>query len=315
MNTEQSLQELLQKYSEGRCTAAEEQQLQEWFVRIGQGSPVSGLSGEDRQRMLHTFAHSPRFAAQQKPALLHYLKRGIAAAAILAGIILFSWLLLVRQHTPVFVQLHTGSGEMKRIVLPDRSVVWLNAQTELAYHPDFATHREIRLSGEALFEVTGDEKHPFTVLTADSLQTTVLGTQFNIRNYNRVQETQITVLSGRVQVAQPQHHQVMGILGSNQVIRFNRAKNSYSQTTENAAALTGWRQGVWALKNQGIEELSLLLHNQYGITLVNHRKELATLLLNANFTKQQDAREIVAVFSMLAGCRQRWKDQLTVEIY
>lgn len=311
MRTEQALKELLQKYSEGTCTPEEEKLLQEWFSRIGQESPSSGLSVEDHQRMLSNFSRSPRFAAPAKTIKTWW---SVAAAAVMAGIILFSWLLLTDHNKEiVFVQMETGSGQIKQVVLPDGSVAWLNARTKLAYHPDFRGHREIRLSGEALFEVSPDAKHPFTVLTADSLQTTVLGTQFNIRSYERLRETQVTVVSGRVQVAQSD--KVIGILNRNQVIRFDHEKRSYIKTEVNAAAITSWSTGEWEQKVHGLEELTLLLYNQYGITLVNRRQGLETLFLDANFTKQQNVREIVAVFCLLANCRHQWKDSTTVELY
>jgi ferric-dicitrate binding protein FerR (iron transport regulator) len=309
MKTEQALKELLQKYSEGTCIPEEEKLLQEWFSQIGQESPSSGLSAEDRQRMLSNFSRSPRFAAPAKTIKTWW---PVAAAAVMVGIILFS-LLTDNNKETVFVQMETGSGQIKQVVLPDGSVVWLNARTKLAYHPDFRAHREIRLSGEALFEVSPDAKHPFTVLTADSLQTTVLGTQFNIRSYERLRETQVTVVSGRVQVAQP--NKVMGILNQNQVIRFDHEKRSYIKTAVNAAAITSWSTGEWEQKVHGLEELTLLLYNQYGITLVNRRQGLGTLSLDANFTKQQNVREIVTVFCLLADCRHRWKDSTTVELY
>lgn len=327
MRTEQELKELLQKYSEGRCSPAEERLLQEWFARIGEGQTSAGLSGDDRRRMLANFTNSPRLSGQGKPPKLRFLKawRMGAVAAGVAGILFFSWLLLQhnQKNAPVFgskaeiafLEVATGSGEVKQVVLPDSSVVWLNARSQLAYHPDFATHREIRLSGEALFEVTRDKQHPFTVLTADSLQTTVLGTQFNIRSYRSLNETQVTVVSGQVQVALAHKNEVMGRLIRNQALRFDRAKQSYVQVEVNAAALSDWRNGIWALKGQGVEELAVLLYNQYGITVINRGQGLNTLYVDANFTKQQDAKEIVSTFCLLAGCRYTWRDNATVELY
>lgn len=310
MRTEKELKELLHKYSEGRCTAEEEKLLQQWFTLIGQEQTSSGLSGNDRQRMLNDFTSSPRFTEKKKKSW-----RPVAAAAILLGILFLGWLMMREKKETLFIQLATGSGQIKQVVLPDSSIVWLNARTALSYHPDFTNHREIRLSGEALFEVTHDTQHPFTVLINDSLQTTVLGTQFNIRSYDRLQEAQITVLSGRVQVAQLNKIEVIGVLTRNQAIHFNRANGSYIKTEENAATLAGWRTGKWELKDQGIAELALLLYNQYGVTVINKHKGLEALHVDANFMNKQSAREIVSVFCLLAGRKHQWKDSTTVELY
>lgn len=327
MSTVPELKTLLQKYSEGRCTAAEEKLLQDWFIRIGKGPAPAGLSLDDQQRMLQDLTRSPRFAEQTKPRRLRYLKswRSVAAAAIITGIILLGGLFLattrmgtrfpLAKQQVVFVQVATGRGQVKKVVLPDSSVVWLNARTQLSYHPDFTTHREIRLSGEALFEVSRDEKHPFTVLTADSVQTTVLGTQFNVRSYDRLPETQVTVLSGRVQVSPPHQPEIISMLARNQSIRFDRIQHSYVQMEVNATIAGGWRNGAWELRDQGVAELGLLLYNQYGITLINHKQHLDDLHLDANFTRQQSVKEIVTVFCLLADCQYRWKDNATLELY
>lgn len=313
MKTELALKELLQKYHSGNCTAEEEKLLQNWFSRIGHGSSSSGLSEEGSKRMLHAFINSPRFAAPSgKQVKMGW--RTIAAAAITMGIILFSLLYLRNNKKEIiFVQLETGIGQIKQIVLPDSSIVWLNARTKLSYHPDFTRHREIKLSGEALFEVTDDHEHPFTVITKDSLQTTVLGTRFNIRSYERLQETQVTVVSGRVQVAKPNN--IMAVLAPDQALCYDHAKYSYTRIDVNATTSTDWSTGEWAMNVRGLEELTLLLYNQYGITLINKRNDLASLHLDANFKKQQSVREMVKVFCLLAGCRHQWKNDTTVELY
>lgn len=321
MRTAKELRELLQKHSEGRCTPEEEKLLEQWFIRIGQ-EQRSGLSTADRLRMLNDFTSSPRFTGEKKPARLRFLNswRSVAVAAVLIGVLFFSGLFmedffLGQKKEIVFVQLATSSGQVKQVVLPDSSVIWLNANTSLAYHPDFTNHREIRLSGEALFEVTHDTQHPFTVLIADSVQTTVLGTQFNIRSYDRFPKAQITVLSGKVRVTQLNKNRIMGMLTSNQAIHFDRRIGSYTQTEEDAGALAGWRAGEWGLKDQGVSELALLLYNQYNVTVVNREKRLEAQHVDANFTNKQSAREIVTVFCLLAGCRYEWKDNNTVELY
>lgn len=319
MRTEQQLRDLLEKLSQGLATQEEEKLLQEWFTQIGLQQFTPDLSSNDKQRMLKSLLRSPRFASKVEPGKVHSLgnwKHWTVAAAVI-GIVFFSWTFFNKPSTRelAFVQISTGSREVRQVILPDSSVVWLNAHSLLAYHPDFRTHRQARLSGEAFFKVTHDQEHPFTVLTQDSLQTTVLGTEFDVRSYERLAETQVTVLSGRVKVSLQRNNQTLGILTTNSAIRFNRQKGSYLQTGEQADALAGWRNGHWALNNQGIEELALLLYNQYGVTLLNKQGLAGTLRINANFSSQQSAREIVSTFCQLAGCRQRWKDNTTVELY
>src|SRR5690606_22184900 len=64
--------------------------------------------------------------------------------------------------------------------LPAGSTVILNKNSELGYDDDFGTEiREVRLTGEAFFDVEHDPDHPFIVKTGD-VNTRVLGTAFNV---------------------------------------------------------------------------------------------------------------------------------------
>lgn len=92
-------------------------------------------------------------------------------------------------------------GMSRRLVLPDGSRVWLNAESSLSYPGSFGgrERREVTLQGEAYFEVAPDSLHPFVVETA-ALQTQVLGTSFNVRAYSP-EDTRVTLLRGSVKVS------------------------------------------------------------------------------------------------------------------
>ena len=72
------------------------------------------------------------------------------------------------------------AGQRMQMTLADGSHVQLNAGTTLEYPVVFDRKaRRVKLSGEALFEVTHDSSHPFIVETfATDIQ--VLGTKFNV---------------------------------------------------------------------------------------------------------------------------------------
>src|SRR5690606_41160875 len=55
-------------------------------------------------------------------------------------------------------------GEYK-VVLPDGTIVWLNADSRLSYPTVFnGQKRVVSLQGEAYFDVSHDAKHPFVVI-------------------------------------------------------------------------------------------------------------------------------------------------------
>ena len=76
------------------------------------------------------------------------------------------------------------SGVRSQVELPDGSIAWLNAESEISFYESFSgRERNIELSGEAYFDVESDIDKPF-VVTAGQVAIEVLGTRFNVKNYH-----------------------------------------------------------------------------------------------------------------------------------
>ncbi|GHE48040.1 FecR family protein [Sphingobacterium griseoflavum] len=91
------------------------------------------------------------------------------------------------------------SGKIFKIVLQDGTEVWLNAQTKFTFPNRFDEGaRRVELEGEAYFRVSKDPQRPF-IVKANNLETSVIGTEFNIKNgYDK--QSSVTLLKGKVQV-------------------------------------------------------------------------------------------------------------------
>lgn len=333
MQTEQRFRELLDRYLAGNCTPQEKILMEEWFEEGGDRNKTDlRLSAADKARMLENI-HLKQTAGSVAPessvinANRHpfkYIFSGWRAAAVWIGMLMLAgtaaWWISNRAQdkasiATAYLTIQTGQGEIKQIILPDSSVVTLNAHSTLNYHPEFASHRQLRLSGEAFFSVAHDEKHPFTVVTGDSLVTTVLGTQFNINGYGSAQEIQITVVSGKVQVSQGRNAPER--LTRSQGIRYHTGSRRFTRlATTSPENLISWMKGQWAYDNMQLNDLALLLNNQYGITLSHrHQNQRLQTGVSVNFSKQQTAKEIVETFCSFAGCRFRIIDDTHMEIY
>lgn len=87
---------------------------------------------------------------------------------------------------------------IKKLMLPDGSIVWLKGKSSLSYPAHFNdSTRNVTLEGEALFEVAKDSAHPF-IITTGHYSTKVLGTSFNLNVNNK--QYNLIVLTGKVQV-------------------------------------------------------------------------------------------------------------------
>ncbi|PRD56075.1 FecR domain-containing protein [Sphingobacterium gobiense] len=89
------------------------------------------------------------------------------------------------------------------VVLADGTKVWLNAESELRYPQTFTGGtRRVQLTGEAYFEVTGDESKPFIVETTNQ-RIDVMGTHFNVNAYPTEDKSAVTLVEGQVKVSVP----------------------------------------------------------------------------------------------------------------
>jgi len=91
------------------------------------------------------------------------------------------------------------SGQL--ITLPDNSVVTLNKDATITYPRVFTNDsRKVIMQGEAFFEVTRNEKKPFTVNLGLS-NVEVLGTSFNINAEDNNDRIEVVVNTGKVRFA------------------------------------------------------------------------------------------------------------------
>ncbi|MBS1567532.1 MAG: FecR domain-containing protein, partial [Bacteroidetes bacterium] len=95
-------------------------------------------------------------------------------------------------------KLATPRGRKFSMLLPDGTVVWLNAQSSVTFPSAFtAKERRVEVTGEIYFEVAQDKRRPFIVKAgAQTIQ--VLGTSFNVNTYKDEQAITTTLLEGSI---------------------------------------------------------------------------------------------------------------------
>lgn len=132
---------------------------------------------------------------------------GIAASffiLVLAGIFYFHQ----ADKSIIYTQSYVSKkGERKKITLADGSLVYLNADSKIELDQEFNQKtRNVRLSGEAFFEVKHDKDRPFQVST-QWYDIVVLGTAFNVKSYANEKKSEATLVSGVIRL---EDHQLKG---------------------------------------------------------------------------------------------------------
>ena len=133
----------------------------------------------------------------------NFLKRAIFRIAAIA-------LIIIGVGSAVFYLSNSGFLSKKitvntnndqknvRVGLPDGSNIYLNRNTELSYRSNFGNQkREVKLSGEAFFDISADTEMPFSI-DAENARVKVVGTSFNVITKNAESAVEVYVKTGKV---------------------------------------------------------------------------------------------------------------------
>ena len=93
-----------------------------------------------------------------------------------------------------------AGNDQKNILvsLPDGSKIYLNRNSEFSYRKNFGKHgRNVKLTGEAFFEISPDVSKPF-IIDAGKAKVKVVGTSFNVITNNRESAVEVFVKTGKV---------------------------------------------------------------------------------------------------------------------
>lgn len=92
-------------------------------------------------------------------------------------------------------------GAKSQIILPDSSMIWLNAGSKLKYSSQFnKTERTLKLEGEAYFKVAKNKALPF-IVNAWGFLVEAVGTEFNIKAYQEEPVIETVLVEGKVKLA------------------------------------------------------------------------------------------------------------------
>lgn len=201
-----------------------------------------------------------------------------------------------------FSEVSTKPGSKTKLLLPDSSVVWLNAGSTLTYNEHFGvTNRNTTLSGEAYFDVRKSTV-PF-IIHAHSIQIKVMGTAFNVKSYPNEKTTETSLIRGRVEITLDKRPGEKYILKPNEkLIVSNEAEETKFQPTEAKEPIvvldrlkhandstiveTSWLNNKLIFQNESFEDLAKRMERWYGVTIEFNDEKSKTQRLSGTFTTE-----------------------------
>jgi len=207
---------------------------------------------------------------------------------------LYSYQQLSGQKEQILVQ--TSFGEHKQINLPDGSVVWLNASSKLSYKPK--NPRTIYLEGEAFFEVAHDKTRPFRVQSSDML-VEVLGTEFNISNYQDQAYTSTTLVEGSIKVSNPQNESQ--IIKPGYQVKLYRNQNAIEVSAANVQTITAWTTGRMIFTNEKLENLLPKLNQWFNVEFKIEGEAINNFKFTGTLKRDNDLNHFLQMLEYTEG--------------
>lgn len=257
------------------------------------GIPPEGTREEILGRIHDTLGFREKKVRRFRPALV------AASLALVAGGVGTAWLL--SRRTAPAETVAVPAGQVRHILLPDSSEVWLNAASRLTYSGDFQHKREVFLEdGEAFFKVRHDTAAPF-VVHAGAIQTRVLGTTFRVKAYRELSHIRVSVVSGKVAVREGD--KPLAVLEKDQEITYSKENRKTVETRIEAEEAVQWQSGNVVLRSVSFEDIALAIGKAYDVTLVYDRATFSRCESSLVFNTHQSLTEVLDLLRDIQGIR------------
>ncbi len=250
-------------------------------------------------------------------------------AAVWGGILIAAgatWFLLDKpeqQQLANVQQLSVANGSPEKKMLPDGSVVWLNARSTVRYAEDRELNtRNVYLEGEAYFQVKQDPEHPF-IVHAGNIAVRALGTEFNVAAYPDENRLETTLISGKVQVTMTEKpdqkiilapHEKLTVINTEMLQPGQGAtiSNEISFQVEpvtslasvNAVPEVAWLQDKLAFQNEEFVKLAKRIERRYNVHMVFRDSTLKQEILTGTF-ENENIRKALSLLQMTTPFRYK----------
>lgn len=241
-----------------------------------------------------------RIKSEEKGRVVPMWKRTMPWAAAVLAVVAFVFLLQNNFLQKEIIAYSTSQHETMQVDLPDGSTVMLNENSSLSYGSGFGkNNRILELEGEAFFDVTRFEALPF-VVTAKHLEVEVLGTSFNVRDYDLEKNAEVEVRSGLVKVSPP--GQVNGItLTPGDLAYFDLTNNTLKKFPGSGYNAGGWVEKDLLFTDAPVEEIFEDIERIYNIQLFTDKTSILQCSFDTDF-KGEDLNNIFKIFSIAFNC-------------
>ena len=232
-----------------------------------------------------------------------------AAAILLLPLLVYSGYLTIqnlslKKMPEEYVMMQTVTsrqGMITQFLLVDGTKVWLNSGSELQFPSSFTGDmREVKLRGEAFFEVVKNEKQPFRV-NAKELKVDVLGTSFDVLSYDDDTQSEVTLIEGRVSLSSEKGKakKEFGTIHPGQRAVFKEeSQEVYTEEVE-VDKYISWRDGNLIFRDDQMEDVIRRLSRWFNVEIVVNDPEIKSYVYTATF-RNENLEQVLKLLKLSA---------------
>lgn len=220
-----------------------------------------------------------------------YLFLSIAVSiTLLIGLFLFESIIPRFDTKEEWIVFNSQNG-ISEIVLPDSSVVTLNHGSRLSYSTNYnKSSRDVKLEGEACFQVAHNKYVPFIVKTRQ-IDVKVLGTVFNVSAYGEEEDVVTSLISGSVEIKNNMDNKHYHLMPNTSAVYDKNTKEVQLAPFEREYAI-GWTEGKLFFKKKSFGNICKSLERKFNCKITIEKPGLEHKIFTGKFITNETLPQI-----------------------
>jgi ferric-dicitrate binding protein FerR (iron transport regulator) len=196
-------------------------------------------------------------------------------------------------------------GGLSKLLLADGTKVWLNSGSVFTYPANFDVNkREVQLLGEGFFEVSSSDK-PF-IVKSNKCEVLVMGTIFNVKDYDHEPQTVVSLLEGSVKVRFDKAEKSDILLKPLKQVVFD-GETIQEKSIENQDAFL-WRDGYLVFDNTPFSEVMDATEKYFDVDIDVQNKTALSYHCTGKFLKSDGIDHLLKVLQKGADFNYKKKN-------
>lgn len=196
-----------------------------------------------------------------------------------------------------WVEYASNNNSANDILLPDGSTITLNKVSTLFYKKQFlSADREVKLNGEAFFQVKRNPKKPF-IINVNNTVVKVLGTSFNIDASDTSGNVTVSVKSGKVMFYEKGDTSNVVYLLKGDMGIFTPHEQKITKTGIPNENYLAWKTGILLFKDNDLQEVCEVLNEYYDTNIIADYPALKEKKLTARY-QNKSLTEVLDLLSL-----------------